>query len=147
MERSWNIRLKKAREAAGLSLKDVSAMEVFDISQQSLIKYEKGEVFPRIDLLEKMCKKYNVTIDYIMYGSSELPRINETSGHLVSLFFLLYGRKLKYNESRSSLEITDKRLATHIMAMDAFIKRKEISTIDDLSALIHAIKKMSEEQN
>ena len=145
MEANWNTRLKKAREDAGLSLKEVGALDVLDISQQSLIKYEKGEVFPRIDLLEKMCKKYNVTVEYIMYGSSRLPVISETSGHLVSLFFLLLSRQLEYSESGKHLEIKDKRLLTHIRALDSYIKVQEISSIEDLSALIRAINKMAKE--
>lgn len=145
MEANWNTRLKKAREDAGLSLKEVSALEVFDISQQSLIKYEKGEVFPRIDLLEKMCRKYNVTVEYIMYGASELPAMNEASGHLVSLFFLLHSGQLAYSGPTKHLEIKDGRLLTRIRALDAYIKAVEISTIEELSALIRAIKKMAEE--
>jgi len=147
MDRDWHKRLKESREKAGLTLKEVSGMDVFDVSQQSLIKYESGEVFPRIDLLDKMCKKYNVTIDYILYGSSELSKTNDLEGQLVSLFMLMHSGKIQFGKKEKVLFVQDKKLEQDLMILDIFLENNEIATIDDLSALIRAIKKMSEEKD
>ena len=72
MNENWNLRLKECREKKGYTLKDLESISKLDMSQQSIIKYEKGEVFPRINVLEKMCKIYGTTIEYILYGKSFL---------------------------------------------------------------------------
>ena len=146
MDDNWHKRLKESREKSGLTLRQVCDMSAFDISQQSLIKYEQGEVFPRIDLLDKMCKKYNVTIDYIMYGTSDLSKTNSISGQLVSLFMLMHSEKLTYNEEEKTLIINDRNLIHQIMVLNTYLQSKEISSTDDLSNLITAIKMMSREK-
>lgn len=146
METDWYKRLKKAREAAKLTLKEVSEMNVFDVSQQTLIKYESGEVFPRIDMLDKMCRKYNVTVDYILYGSSELSKTSDLEGELVTLFMLMHNGKLTFNKAEKSLFVNDQNLERNITILNIFLKKREISTIDDLSSLIRAIKKMASEK-
>jgi len=146
MDGKWFERLKEARIRANITLREASALEMFDISQQTLVKYEKGEVFPRIDLLEKMCKKYSVTIDYILYGTSDLAKTTDLSGHLVSLFMLLHSGKLAFDEKNRVLEIKDQRLSTQIMVLDTFCRTQEISSIEELFSLIEGIKKLSKEQ-
>ena len=146
METDWYKRLKKAKEAAKLTLKEVSEMNVFDVSQQTLIKYESGEVFPRIDMLDKMCRKYNVTVDYILYGSSELSKTSDLEGELVTLFMLMHNGKLTFNKAEKSLFVNDQNLERNITILNIFLKKREISTIDDLSSLIRAIKKMASEK-
>lgn len=146
MEKDWFKRLKKAREAAKLTLKEVSEMNVFDVSQQTLIKYESGEVFPRVDMLDKMCRKYNVTVDYILYGSSELSKTSDLEGELVTLFMLMHNGKLKFNKAEKSLFVNDQNLERNIMILNVFLNNREISTIDDLSSLIKAIKTIASEK-
>lgn len=143
MENNWNLRLKEAREKSNLSLSDVS--EMLGISQQSLIKYEKGEVSPKINWLEKLCKKYNVTIDYILYNSSELSKSSDLNGYLVALFMLMHSNKLSYDSENLSLHINDKKLNADLFALNTFIKETEIVSIDDLSRLINGIRKLTEE--
>lgn len=147
MDKNWYKRLKESREKAGLTLREASGINVFDVSQQSLIKYENGEVFPRIDLLDKMCKKYNVTVDYILYGSSELSKTNDLEGQLVSLFMLMHSGKIKFSKKEKALLVKDKKLEQNLMILNIFLENNEIATVDDLSSLILAIKKMSEEKS
>lgn len=147
MDKNWFKRLRESREKAGLTLREASEMNVFDVSQQTLIKYESGEVFPRIDLLDKMCKKYNVTVDYILYGSSELSKTNDLEGQLVSLFMLMYNGKIKFRKQEKALFVHDKKLEQDLTILDIFLEKNEIATIDDLSSLIRGIKKMSEEKD
>ena len=54
MKENWNLRLKECREKKGYTLKDLESISKLDLSQQSIIKYEKGEVFNRINTLERM---------------------------------------------------------------------------------------------
>ena len=146
MEENWYKRLKEARINAGLSLRKAGSLRNLTITQQTLIKYEKGAACPRIDVLEGLCKKYDVSVDYILYGSSELSKTNDISGQLVSIFMLMHSGKAIYNEQEKKLEIKDRKLASHTMALNTYLHSKEISTIDDLSNLIDAIRKMANEK-
>lgn len=143
MDSNWNTRLKNARENSGYTLRQISSMPELNISQQSMIKYEKGEVFPRIDFLDKLCKKYKVTLNYIVYGDSELFKTCDFSSQFVTIFMLLYSNKLKYHSKDKSLKIEDASLNKAIFTLNAYIEQENISTIDDLSRLIKAIEMLS----
>lgn len=142
----WNIRLREARRKKGIPLKEAQKMSKLDVSQQSLIKYEKGEVFPRIDLLEKMCKLYGVTVDYVLYGESEFAPFEDRASSLVTLFMLLYSNKIRFDRKNGKIEISDPRLKLQIAALDYYREEADFSSLDDLERLIQGIKKMEEEQ-
>ncbi len=127
-------------------MKEAQQMSKLDVSQQSLIKYEKGEVFPRIDLLEKMCKLYGTTVDYVLYGESEFTPFEDRTSSLVTLFMLLYGKKIRFDRENEKIEILDPRLKMQITALDYYREEADFSSLDDLERLIHGIKKMEEEQ-
>lgn len=146
MIENWNVRLKECREKKGYTLKDLESLSKLGLSQQSIIKYEKGEVFPRINVLEKMCKVYKTTIDYVLYGKEKMVHSEERSSSLVTIFFLLYLNKLSFDKETSALKINDKKLLLQIMALDEFKSRSDISTIEDLSLLIQGIDKMVKEK-
>ena len=127
-------------------MKEAQEMSKLDVSQQSLIKYEKGEVFPRIDLLEKMCKLYGTTVDYVLYGESKLAPFEDRTSSLVTFFMLLYGNKIRFDREDGRIEILDPRLKLQIRALDYYREEADFSSLDDLERLIQGIKKMEEEQ-
>ena len=54
------ITLKAARVNAGLTLEEVS--EALNLSTYTIIKYERGESVPRLDVFSKLCSLYGVGI-------------------------------------------------------------------------------------
>ena len=142
----WNVRLREARQKKGIPLKEAQKMSKLDVSQQSLIKYEKGEVFPRIDLLEKMCKLYGTTVDYVLYGENKLTPFEDRASSLVTFFMLLYGKKIRFDRESGKIEISDPRLKMQITALDYYREEAAFSSLEDLERLIQGIKKMEEEQ-
>lgn len=59
---------------------------------------------------------------------------------------LMYSGKLLYERNGKKLLIQDNNLERELMILNVFLEKKEISTIEDLSSLIGAIKKLSEEK-
>lgn len=146
MECKWYERLKISRENSKLSLKEVSNRTIDKITQQSLIKYEKGEVFPKINVLEELCNMYNVQINYILYGNDNDLNLNIDNKDLyTTLFFLIYSKKMNYNPQRGCLDIEDEILRKQIYKLSVFAKNKIISNFNDLNSLISGIKIMCRE--
>ena len=146
MKENWNLRLKECREKKGYTLKDIESISKLDLSQQSIIKYEKGEVFPRINTLERMCKIYGTTIEYILYGKYKLAQFEERSNSLTTIFMLLHSNKLFLDKNNKTLKINDTKLFTQISALNDFMTITDISSVDDLYSLIQGIKKMENEK-
>lgn len=57
-------RLKKMREARGLTQKDVS--EALEINPRTYASYEKNEREPNSEVLIQFSKYYGVTVDYLL---------------------------------------------------------------------------------
>ena len=145
MVEGWNDRLRESRRKKGYSLGELQGMDKLDMSQQSLIKYKKGEVFPRIDVLEKMCKLYGTTIDYVLYGNDKLGPFENKSNSLVTLFMLLYSGKMKFDGEGGTIKIVDPVLRYQIGVLDCFRTEADISSIDDINRLVEGIKKLQDE--
>ena len=144
MEKDWNIRLKESRLKAKLTLKKVGSLMNSNLTEQSLIKYENGNVFPKIDVLEELCNLYSVTIDYILYGDESNFHFSiPTENVLTTFFFLLYKKAIIYNKNSNTIEIKDHKLALDIYKLSVFNKKKEITCISDMQSLINGIKKIS----
>ena len=62
-------RLKEIREDKDLSQKDIA--KVLNVSQVAYSYYEIGKRQIPIDLLKKLAKYYNVSIDYLLYLTDE----------------------------------------------------------------------------
>jgi len=139
MVENWNIRLKECREKKGYTLKDLESISKLDMSQQSIIKYEKGEIFPRINILEKMCKIYGTTLEYILYGKHHMMQFEERSNTLVTIFMLLYTNKLLLDKKNNTLKINDRKLSSQISILNDFMTLSDISSIEDLYSLIEGI--------
>src|SRR5689334_4712493 len=59
-------RLKRAREAAGLSLRDLEDKIEKEVSAQAIGKYERDEMMPSSNVLLRLAKALNVTPDYLL---------------------------------------------------------------------------------
>ncbi len=62
-------RLKEIREDKDLSQKDIA--KILNVSQVAYSYYEIGKRQIPIDLLKKLAKYYNVSIDYLLYLTDE----------------------------------------------------------------------------
>lgn len=57
-------RIKQARKAAGLSLRDVS--KKIGLSHTAVNKFERGEISPNSSLLMQLAEAFDVTVDYFL---------------------------------------------------------------------------------
>lgn len=147
MTKDWNIRLKEAREKCGIKLKDVENNNLLGISQQSIIKYEKGKIFPQINVLERMCKCYHVTIDWILYGNKDFSSLTRTGNHLFLLFDLLYRGKIKKTKTSSGISFffDDKKLNQQLDLLSIFAEKVILTSKEDYESLIKGIEKINDE--
>ncbi len=140
MDGNWNERLKEKRVQAKLTLSQVSGICSRNLSQQSLIKYEKGEVFPRIDVLEDLCNIYKCSINYIMYGSENTNIILNKNDYLITIWYLLTTNKLQFDGA--NLNITDDYLKKNIKYLNIYNQNVKISSLEDVCNLVNGIKNM-----
>lgn len=64
-------RMRVLRESMNYSQMKVA--EIFGIGQSSVVRYEKGEASPSLELLVKMSDYYDVSLDYIL-GRTDNPQ-------------------------------------------------------------------------
>ena len=140
MIKDWNLRLKEKREKAGITLNEAGEKCSRHLSQQSLIKYEKGEVFPRIDILEDLCSIYRCSINYVLYGSDDANVLVSKNDYLITLWYLLATNKLEFDGN--SLKITDETLRKNITYLNIYLRKVEVSSFNDLLSLMYGIGKM-----
>lgn len=72
-------RMKELRIKKGLTLKELAKQlnnQGVSISSSSLIKYERGERTPRIEILSEISKFYGVSTDYLL-GRDGINQIEE----------------------------------------------------------------------
>lgn len=147
MQKDWNIRLKQAREKAGILLKEVDSPNKVGISQQSVIKYEKGDIFPQINILEKMCQCYHVTIEWIMYGDEDFSSVTRKGNYLYLLFSLIHSNnieKIKLN-GQSTYYVKNKKLIKQMDILSVFNDNVRLSSRSDYIALIEGIEKIAKD--
>ncbi len=144
MMKDWNVRLKEKREQAGFTLNEVSKKNNRNLSQQSLIKYEKGEIFPRIDILDDLCAMYKCNINYILYGSKDGNILVSKNDYLITLWFLLAMNKVEFDGI--NLKIIDKQLMRNVQYLNIYLKNVGVSSFDDLYSLIDGIKRMQNKE-
>lgn len=63
--------MRALRESMNYSQMKVA--EIFGIGQSSVVRYEKGEASPALELLVKVADYYDVSLDYIL-GRTEHPQ-------------------------------------------------------------------------
>src|SRR5579871_6450422 len=59
-------RLKRAREAAGFSLRDLEGAIEAEVSAQAIGKYERNEMMPGSNVLLRLAKALKVTPEYLL---------------------------------------------------------------------------------
>ena len=64
-------RIRSLRESMNYS--QVKFAEIFGIGQSSVVRYEKGEASPALELLVKIADYYDVSLDYIL-GRTDNPQ-------------------------------------------------------------------------
>lgn len=69
-------RLKQLREEKGLTQKQLA--EMLNISRSALSLYESGQRQPDLEILSKIARFFNVTVDYLIGGSSRTLQQLET---------------------------------------------------------------------
>ena len=73
----FGARLKKAREDVGLKQSEVC--EALGIPKvQTLSAYERGVNFPPIETLKKLAKSYNVSSDWLLFGTENAVKVKKT---------------------------------------------------------------------
>lgn len=143
MIKNWNYRLKEKRMQANLTLSQVSEMNSKHLSQQSLIKYEKGEIYPQIDTLEELCQIYKTDINYIMYGSENLNIAINKSDILITIWFLMVSNQIEL--IGDTLVIKNERLKKQLFCLNVFVEENGISSMQDIYRLIAGIKNMKDD--
>lgn len=143
MKSGWNQRLKDKRLEAKLSLQDVGKKTLRRLTEQSLIKYEKGEIVPRADVLENLCFIYKCDINYIIYGEDRPGFFISNEDSLITIWYFLVSGKIKLEGT--GIKILDKQLLRNISYLDIYTKKMEVCSMDSLRSLIGAIKRMRED--
>lgn len=64
-------RIKALRESMNYSQMKVA--EIFGVGQSSIVRYEKGEASPPLELLVKIADYYDVSLDYLL-GRTDNPQ-------------------------------------------------------------------------
>ena len=59
-------RLKRAREAAGFSLRDLEDQIEKEVSAQAIGKYERNEMMPTLNVLLRLAKALKVTPEFLL---------------------------------------------------------------------------------
>lgn len=70
MDNNSESRLRKLRKESGLSQKEFG--KLFNVSEYSQKSYENGERNIPIEYAKKVCKKYNVTLDWLFNCSEDI---------------------------------------------------------------------------
>lgn len=68
-------RIEQLRKQANLSQDELGA--TLNTARQTISKWEKGEQLPRADHIQKMCRLFNVSADFLL-GSETLPEQTAT---------------------------------------------------------------------
>ncbi len=113
------------------------------LSQQSLIKYEKGQICPQIDTLEELCQIYKTDVNYIMYGSENLNIAINKSDMLITIWYLMVSNQIEL--IGDTLAIKNESLKKQIFCLNVFVEEKGISSMKDLYSLIAGIKNMKQD--
>jgi len=135
----WCYRLKESREKNNFTLKDVT--KYINITQQSLIEYEKGNIYPKIDMLKELCELYNVTINYIVYGnSSGLSFENNIQKEIETLVSMYLFNKIKIEND--NIIILDPEIMKYFYYFIKFIDENNKYDLNIVEKIIKAINRI-----
>ena len=95
------IRLKELRLEKGLNQKEFA--EMVDTTQRNVSNWENGNSEPDIQMLLKMSKFFDVSVDYFLGNTENLVKIETANSLNDELFSVI--RKLPTNKKRALLLI------------------------------------------
>ena len=104
------MRLKELRQARSVYQKDIASY--LGIDRTTYVKYENGSSEPPLETLMKLCRYFDVTLDYLT-GFSDDPRCpsssgvyNETEEHLLEDFRSLNKQGREYILQTMAMAVT-----------------------------------------
>ncbi len=130
-------RLKLLREKQGKGQQEVCA--ALNIEQSTLANYENGKRVPKIDILIKIARYYNVSTDYLLgmadqrmpYGVSSYSGQNENTGK--NILFWIGKTGLGDDEVAEMLGISEELLKSYYsgesMPLETLVKLSEICEV------------------
>lgn len=71
--KKWNDRIRELREDLPQKKNQTEIAKALNMTQRKLSYIERGETEPSIDDMIKICKYYNVSLDYIV-GLTNVPK-------------------------------------------------------------------------
>lgn len=110
-------RFKEQRQKKGLTQQEVA--DIFHINRSSISRYEKNQQVPEVQLLQKICDFFEVSIDYLVNG-------NENNSEPIK--DSLFGKRLK--QLRLENHLKQEELAQKIHSSKANISRYESNSVE-----------------
>ena len=111
---SLHKRLKHLRISKEWSQGEVAAK--LEIDMQRVSKFERGVTKPPVELLPKMAKLFEVSLDYLITGNSYIEEETVKNPNLIKRF--------------QKVDTLPKEKQIHLIAlMDAFIKQQKLSRV------------------
>lgn len=146
MDEQWHSRLRESRINAKKSIKEGAA--IAELSYQGYLAYENGKVlYPRVDVLDRLCQQYQVSLYYVVYGNELGIRLNSSlQNNLSSLLGLYMNRAISVDETEldnaspiKHLYINDNWLGIHLRYFIGLIENKLCLSIEDIKDVLRCI--------
>ncbi|CCV11767.1 transcriptional regulator [Mesorhizobium sanjuanii] len=107
-------RLKTARAALSLSLRDLSAVMGAMVSPQAIGKYERDEDMPSSRVLGALARALQTSVDYLL------------SGEMMSLEGVEFRRRTKSSKEENSIEARTIHLLERYLAVEELLKLRSL---------------------
>lgn len=141
MDSHWNERLKESRKKRNITLEQLSSL--INVSKQSLIQYEKGKIYPSLDVFYDICKRCNVSPMYIINGNAgDIFYEKSLQDEVLTLSLLLHSHKIAYDLENGIIKIINEELLERLNDAIWCLNELDINKISDLELFISAIKKI-----
>lgn len=145
---TWNERLKKARKDKDLTMdqliKNLGPIDM--VTKPTLISYEQGKIFPKMNVLKRMCEIYGVSADYIIFGENKdfIPTVPD-SDTLLCIYMMVYNKKAKYEDGK--LEILDEKLKLKIKRALGTLGYFDFSSFNQLQTFATGLESIAKEED
>lgn len=143
MEKNWYKRLKESRIKNNIKLKE--AAEVAQLSIQGLNDYEtnRNNISPRVEVLERLCELYNVSLLYILYGNDAgLKLDNDLKTEITAILSLYIYKKCTLEKDINDkfvIKINDHWLNFYLKYFKEAIDKNIKSNLNELADIIKSI--------
>ena len=107
-------RLKQIRQSRGWSQGQVAKKIEADVQQIS--KYERGVIFPTVDMMLRLAKAMGVSLDYLLCGEDEIDLSKIPNQELAKRF-------------ESVGQLPDKEQEAIIIMIDALVKKHQAEEV------------------